>query len=90
MIVTGGIPITNVGLSSNSSEVSFVSEKSVTSHKRSASDYAVPLAKSPEVRHVHSASAGDLVSSSSAMTSPSGSFGMSRVCFTINAFILHG
>ena len=79
IIVTGGIPLTNVKLSTSSSEVSFASEKNVTSHKRSASDYAVAHVKSPEVRRVHSASAGDLVSSSSTMTSPSGTFAVSKI-----------
>ncbi|CAB3985242.1 Hypothetical predicted protein [Paramuricea clavata] len=75
----GGIPLTNVKLSTSSSEVSFASEKNVTSHKRSASDYAVANVKSPDVRRVHSASAGDLVSSSSTMTSPSGTFAVSKL-----------
>ena len=54
-----------------------------SSHKRSASDYGVSQAKHSDVGRVHSSSAGDLVSSSSAMTSPSGAFGISkvRICF---------
>ena len=52
----------------------------MTSHKRSASDYTVPSAKNLEVGRVHSASAGDLVTTSSTML-PSGTFGMTKVQF---------
>ena len=55
-------------LSTASSDISFQSEKNVTSHKRSSSDYAVSVPETTDNHRMHSASAGDLSSSSISAT----------------------
>ncbi|XP_046841435.1 oxysterol-binding protein 1-like isoform X2 [Xenia sp. Carnegie-2017] len=66
--VTGNIPYSAGELSTASSDISFQSEKNVTSHKRSSSDYAVSVPETTDNHRMHSASAGDLSSSSISAT----------------------
>lgn len=57
-----------------------MSEKTVTSHKRSASDCAVSPVTSSQVIRVHSASAENLLSSPAAVSLPNGMSETSKVC----------